>query len=91
MAEWYQGYTPDTTDKDATRLFETKYGYLPLTLTRYPKSALLAGPIGAKEPKTGDTITRNGQSFVVVEVEKTLAGFTILATGQDGEPEVWEV
>lgn len=38
MSEWYQGYSPDTT-----------------------------------------------------EVEKTLAGYTILATGVDGEPEVWEV
>ena len=91
MAEWYQGFSPDTTDKDATRLFEQKFGYPPLTLTRYPKSALLAGPIGAKVPKTGDKITRNGQRYAVVEVEKTLAGYTILATGQDGEPDVWEV
>ena len=91
MADWYQGYSPDTTDQDATRLFEQKFGYAPMTLTRYHKSALLAGPIGAKAPKTGDTIRRNGQSYVVVEVEKTLAGYTILATGQDGEPEVWEV
>jgi hypothetical protein len=91
MAEWYQGYSPDTTDKDAARLFEQKFGYLPLTLTRYNKSALLAGPIGKREPKTGDTSQRNGQGYVVVEVEKTLAGFTVLATGADGEPEVWEV
>ena len=91
MPEWYQGYTPDTTDKDAARLFEQKFGYPPLTLTRYHKSALLAGPIGAKAPKTGDTIRRNGQSFVAVEVEKTLAGYTILATNEGGEPEILEV
>ena len=91
MADWYQGYTPDTTDKDAARLFETKYGYPPLTLTRYHKSALLAGPIGAKAPKTGDTIRRNGQSYVVAEVEKILAGFTVLATKESGEPEILEV
>ena len=90
MAEWYQGYSPDTTDKDATRLFESKFGYAPLTLTRYKKSALLAGPIGKREPRAGETITRNGQSFVVVEVEKTLAGFTILATNEGGEPEILE-
>jgi len=91
MPEWYQGYSPDTTDKDATRLFETKYGYPPLTLTRYRKSALLAGPIGKREPKTGDTITHNGQSYVVVEVEKTLAGYTILAANEGGEQEILEV
>jgi len=91
MADWYQGYSPDTTDKDATRLFESKFGYPPLTLTRYRKSALLAGPIGKRRYSAGDTITRNGQSYTVVEVEKTLAGFTVLAAGQDGKPEVWEV
>jgi len=51
----------------------------------------LAGPIGAKAPKTGDTIRRNGQSYVVAEVEKILAGFTVLATNESGEPEILEV
>ena len=91
MAEWYQGYSPDTTDKDAARLFEQKFGYAPMTLTRYHKSALLVGPIGKREPKTGDTITRNGQGYTVVEVEKTLAGFTVLATNDGGGPEILEV
>lgn len=88
---WYQGYSPDVSDSDATRLFELKFGYPPLTLTRYKKSALLAGPIGKRQYVAGDKLQHNGQTYTVVEVEKTLAGFTILATGADGEPEIWEV
>jgi len=91
MADWYQGYTPDTTDKDAARLLEIKYGYLPLTMTRYPKSALLVGPVGKRQYVAGDKITHNGKLFTIAEVEKTLSGYTILATGQDGEPEVLDV
>ena len=91
MADWYQGYSPDTTDKDATRLFESKFGYPPLTLTRYRKSALLAGPIGKRRYVAGDKLQRNGQTYTVVEVEKTLAGFTLLATDGSGEPNILEV
>ena len=91
MSEWYQGYSPDTTDKDAARLFESKFGYPPLTLTGYRKSALLAGPIGKRQYVAGDTITRNGQTYTVVEVEKTQAGFTILATDESGESNILEV
>ena len=89
--DWYQGYSPDTTDAEAIRLFELKHGYKPLTLTRYHKSALLAGPIGKREYATGDQITRNGQTYTVAEVQKTSGGFTILATGADGEPNILEV
>jgi len=90
MAEWYQGYSPDTTDKDAARLFEHKFGYPPFALRRDP-SSVQVGPVGKRQYVAGDKITRNGQIYTVAEVEKTLAGYTILATGQDGEPEVWEV
>ena len=90
MTVWYQGYSPDTTDKDAARLFEQKFGYPSLTLTRYRKSALLAGPIGKREYVAGDKLQRNGQTYTVVEVEKTPAGFTILATNASGEPEILE-
>lgn len=91
MADWYQGYSPDTTEADAARLFETKYGYPPLTLTRYKKSALLVGPIGKHQYVAGDKITHDGKVFTVAEAEKTPAGFTILATGADGEPNILEV
>ena len=91
MAEWYQGYSPDTTDADATKLFETKYGYPPLTLTRYHKSALLVGPVGKRQYMAGDKIQHNGQAYTVVEVEKTLAGYTILATNEGGESEILEI
>ena len=90
MAEWYQGYSPDTTDKDAARLFEQKFGYLPFALRRDP-SSVQVGPVGKRQYVVGDKITRGGQVYTVVEAEKTLAGFTILATGQDGEPEILEV
>ena len=91
MAEWYQGYSPDTTDKDAVRLFEQKFGYPPLTPTRYHKSALLAGPIGKRQYVAGDKITRGGEGYTVGEAEKTLAGYTILATNEGGESEILEV
>ena len=88
MADWYQGYSPDTTDKDATRLFQTKYGYPPLTLLRYKKSAVLVGPVRLV---VGDEIIHNGEAFTIAAIEKTLAGYTILATGADGEPNILEV
>ena len=91
MPDIWQGYSPDTSDEEAIRLFELKHGYKPLTLTRYHKSALLAGPIGKREYATGDQITHNGQIYTIAEVEKTLVGFTILATGADGEPNILEV
>ena len=91
MDGWYQGYSPDTTDKDATRLFAAKYGYPPLTLTRYHKSALLVGPIGKRTYEAGDKITHNGKQYIISEVEKTAMGYTILATGADGKPEILEV
>ena len=91
MAESYQGYSPDTTDKDATRLFETKYGYPPLTLLRYKKSAVLVGPVGKRQYVAGDKITHDGKIFTVAEVEKILTGFTILATSESGEPKIIEV
>ena len=90
MAEWYQGHSPDTTDKDATKFFEQKFGYPPFALRRDP-SSVQVGPVGKRQYVVGDKITRGGQSYVVVEVEKTLAGYTILATGQDGEPNILEV
>ena len=90
MVEWYQGYSPDTTDKDATKFFEQKFGYPPFALRRDP-SSVQVGPVGKRQYVAGDKIQRNGQVYTVVEAEKTLAGCTILATGQDGEPEVWEV
>ena len=90
MADWYQGYSPDTTDKDATRLFEQKFGYLPFALRRDP-SSVQVGPVGKRQYVVGDKITRGGQVYTVVEAEKTLAGYTILATNEGGEPEILEV
>ncbi len=42
--EW-QGYTPDTTETQARRWFEHKYGYPPAQILR-SAGAVLAGPIG---------------------------------------------
>ena len=91
MSEWYQGYSPDTTEAIAAGPFELKYGYPPLTLTRYHKSALLVGPIGKRTYEAGDKITHNGKQYTVSEVEKTLTGYTILAIDKGGEPEILEV
>ncbi len=41
----WQGYTPDTTDDQARRWFERKYGYPPVRIFRNA-GAVLAGPIG---------------------------------------------
>ena len=41
----WQGYTPDTTDDQARRWFERKYGYPPAQVLRNA-GAVLAGPIG---------------------------------------------
>ena len=90
MSDIWQYYTPNTTDQEAYSQFELRYGYKPLLLRR-DASAVGVGPIGKRQYAAGDKITRNGQSYTVVEVEKTLAGYTILATNEGGESEILEI
>ena len=49
MRKLYWAITSDASDEYARELFEKRYGCLPEEIKRYPKCALLLGPI----PKGG--------------------------------------